>query len=329
MTAADEDYGRRERLLLHHHPPTSASPAQPHADRYIPPPAPAPGERYCDRYLPSPSPGERYLSPPGDRYIPPPAPADRYLPPASAGAAAPGGPGDPYMRRDLGYHHHYRLPAPSFHPHHHQYYHHQRTLPQAPQHHRPLSYHPHTPSRGHIRCCPSPSHYEQPYLVPAAGSPGGSSSSGSSNAAPTSTPSVVTSRDYGTSPSPLLPHRGRTPPCNVSQRLLPPQQPSSPSAAGAPQQNPIVEYVGASGGRHVSTPTPPPATAVALPRCSSMSSCDVGVENPLCEHHPRRGCSGVLDPLEQGSTVSLCCGAGRRFAAERTSFQQHAPVPSW
>lgn len=45
-----------------------------------------------------------------DRYMPPAAhtPTDRYVPASD--------PGDPYMRRDLGFHHHYRLPPPAGYP---------------------------------------------------------------------------------------------------------------------------------------------------------------------------------------------------------------------
>lgn len=45
-----------------------------------------------------------------DRYVPPAAhtPTDRYVPAND--------PGDPYMRRDLGFHHHYRLPPPTGYP---------------------------------------------------------------------------------------------------------------------------------------------------------------------------------------------------------------------
>lgn len=477
MTAPDEDYGRRERLLLHHphqYPPPgpppppgageryipSPSPAQGHSgngageryipaptpppgDRYIPPPAPAPGDRYLpsneryhqssstsdryletssagDRYLPpAPAPGDRYIPTPSsvtsDRYLPPPAPApgERYLPPSAPvpderylpppSPATPGGPGDPYMRRDLGYHHHYRLPHPSYHPHHphhpshHQYhphYHHQRALPPAP-HHRSLNYHPHTPhhvvpspNRGHIRCCHSA---EPPYLLSSTGSPGNASASntpsdpgsgsggasgvvmlaactgsstasgtGSSSSSSSSAIAPATSVSGGANntaeyvTSPLLPHRGRTPPCSVVSQRLAAQSPSASgnnvasNTASSASNVPVIEYVGASGGRHVSTPTPPPASL--LPRCGSLNSCDLGIENPLCgsgdgvsnstgsiggnvhHHHnhnhsllhqqqqpQRRVCSGVLEKLDpQGSTMSLCCGSSRRFATMQT-----------
>ncbi|XP_048509287.1 inactive rhomboid protein 1 isoform X2 [Athalia rosae] len=65
-----------------------------------------------ERYVPQPPPEILY---PGyaDLYIPPSAhtPTDRYVPAVD--------PGDPYMRRDLGFHHHYRLPPPGY-PYHHQ-----------------------------------------------------------------------------------------------------------------------------------------------------------------------------------------------------------------
>ncbi|XP_063233605.1 uncharacterized protein LOC134537264 [Bacillus rossius redtenbacheri] len=237
MTAPDEDYGRRERFLLHH------------AHQYLPPPSPA--HALGDRYIPPPAPGERYIPPPapGERYLPPPAPApadryaDRYR--QAPAAATPGGPGDPYMRRDLGYHHHYRLPY-----HGHQYHPHYLLHAHARAPHRPAAayHHAHhgpapSPSRAHRRCCPSPSHYPGP-------------------------------------PAPTTP---------TSCPRAPPPPPQA-AAASSP-----VEYVGASGGRHVSTPPP----AAQLPRCSSMSSCEAG-----------GGAGGGCDP---GSTVSLCCGSGRRF----------------
>ena len=432
MTAPDEDYGRRERLLLHHshqYPPPGPTPQPGAGERYIPAPTPPPGDRYIptsgeryipssgeryhqsssasDRFLATSSSADRYLSPAdrflptaasvtSDRYLPPPAPApsDRFLPPSTPApgerylppppSATPGGPGDPYMRRDLGYHHHYRLPHPSYNPHHphhqyHSHYHHQRALPTAP-HHRSLNYHAHmapSPNRNHNRCCPSPSHYgpsaDPPYILSSAGSPGngsaantpsasGSGSGGtsgvvmlaavtgsgtaagtssSSSASPVTVPSasVSTTREYMTSPSPLLSHRGRTPPCSVvSQR----PSVSGNNVASSASNVPVIEYVGASGGRHVSTPTPPPPAI--LPRCGSLSSCDLGIENPLCgsgdaisnstgsvgtithhQHHhhhnhlqqqppQRRGCSGVLETFDtQGSTVSLCCGNSRRY----------------
>nr|XP_018913799.1 PREDICTED: inactive rhomboid protein 2 isoform X2 [Bemisia tabaci] len=114
------------------HAPTSTQ-----SDRYIPPPAPAPSDVYItplspsvsDRYLVSQVQAERYdrflssdrflgeLLVPSeqlgydkyDRYAE--RDRERLLPGAAGGTQAGlvGGPGDPYMRRDLGYHHHYRL----------------------------------------------------------------------------------------------------------------------------------------------------------------------------------------------------------------------------
>lgn len=57
-------------------------------------PQPPPEVLYPDRYV--------------DRYVPPAShtTADRYLPTTDSG--------DPYMRRDLGFHHHYRLPPPGY-----------------------------------------------------------------------------------------------------------------------------------------------------------------------------------------------------------------------
>lgn len=56
------------------------------------------------RYVPQPPPEVLYPDRYVERYVPPGAhtPADRYVPPTD--------PSDSYMRRDLGFHHHYRLP---------------------------------------------------------------------------------------------------------------------------------------------------------------------------------------------------------------------------
>ena len=176
--------------------------------------------------------------------------------------------------------------------------------------------------------------------VTGSGTADGTSSSSSASSVTVPSASVSATREYMTSPSPLLSHRGRTPPCSaVSQR----PSVSGNNVASSVSNVPVIEYVGASGGRHVSTPTPPPPAI--LPRCGSLSGCDLGIENPLCgsgdavssssagsvgsighhQHHHhqnhlqqqpphRRGCSGVLENFDpQGSTVSLCCGNSRRY----------------
>ncbi|XP_025157717.1 uncharacterized protein LOC105191272 [Harpegnathos saltator] len=73
---------------------------------YVPPTAHTPVERY----VPQPPPEVLYPDRFVDRYVPPAAhtPTDRYVPASD--------PGDPYMRRDLGFHHHYRLPPPAGYP---------------------------------------------------------------------------------------------------------------------------------------------------------------------------------------------------------------------
>ncbi|XP_024940887.1 inactive rhomboid protein 1 isoform X3 [Cephus cinctus] len=78
---------------------------------YVPPTAHTPVERYVPQPPPEILYPERYV----DRYVPPAAhtPTDRYVPAAD--------PGDPYMRRDLGFHHHYRLPPPGY-PYHQSHY---------------------------------------------------------------------------------------------------------------------------------------------------------------------------------------------------------------
>ncbi|KAL0279293.1 UNVERIFIED_CONTAM: hypothetical protein PYX00_000885 [Menopon gallinae] len=296
--------------------------------RYLPPPAPAPSDRYNppERYIPPPAPSndrfsetirERFSETPSrdryqDRYIPPPAP-ERFVPNSyDRFHSSTVNPGDPY------YHPHY-----------------QRTLP----HRTVVSYHPHhsilpSPTRAQLRCCPSPNHYVQPDDL---GSASSTSSSQSANVltANLSGPSlpvlaasltngqnltsfsasvnvnIVTAQATSTLPrerdrdrdrdreyippctSPLL-GRGRTPPAGSLARM-----PSN------------VEYLGASGGRHVSTPTPPPS----LPRCSSLSNCEVTGDAPSCKgdhshhHYPpaRRSCSGVLE-----SGTGSCCTTTRR-----------------
>ncbi|KAG7209758.1 hypothetical protein KM043_011382 [Ampulex compressa] len=79
-----------------------------YAPGYVPPAAHTPVERYVPQPPPEVLYPERYV----DRYVPPAAhtPTDRYVPAND--------PGDPYMRRDLGFHHHYRLPPPAGYPYH-------------------------------------------------------------------------------------------------------------------------------------------------------------------------------------------------------------------
>ncbi|XP_017752563.1 PREDICTED: platelet binding protein GspB-like [Eufriesea mexicana] len=75
---------------------------------YVPPTAHTPVERYVPQPPPEVLYPDRYV----DRYVPPSAhtPTDRYVPTND--------PADPYMRRDLGFHHHYRLPPPAGYPYH-------------------------------------------------------------------------------------------------------------------------------------------------------------------------------------------------------------------
>ncbi|XP_031837323.1 rhomboid-5 isoform X2 [Nomia melanderi] len=78
------------------------------AGSYVPPTAHTPVERYVPQPPPEVLYPDRYV----ERYVPPSAhtPTDRYVPAND--------PGDPYMRRDLGFHHHYRLPPPAGYPYH-------------------------------------------------------------------------------------------------------------------------------------------------------------------------------------------------------------------
>ncbi|XP_076679879.1 rhomboid-5 isoform X3 [Andrena cerasifolii] len=91
VTSADRTYGSST-ATGSYVPPTAHTPVE----RYVP--QPPPEVLYPDRYV--------------DRYVPPSAhtPTDRYVPTND--------PGDPYMRRDLGFHHHYRLPPPAGYPYH-------------------------------------------------------------------------------------------------------------------------------------------------------------------------------------------------------------------
>ncbi|CAD6235393.1 GSCOCG00007876001-RA-CDS [Cotesia congregata] len=69
---------------------------------YVPPNAHTPVERYVPQPPPEVLFPERYV----DRYVSSTAHTPTYVPTAD--------PGDPYMRRDLGFHHHYRLPPPGY-----------------------------------------------------------------------------------------------------------------------------------------------------------------------------------------------------------------------
>lgn len=91
VTSSDRSYGSTS-ATGSYVPPTAHTPVE----RYVP--QPPPEVLYPDRYV--------------DRYVPPSAhtPTDRYVPTND--------PGDPYMRRDLGFHHHYRLPPPASYPYH-------------------------------------------------------------------------------------------------------------------------------------------------------------------------------------------------------------------
>ncbi|XP_054282577.1 inactive rhomboid protein 1-like isoform X1 [Macrosteles quadrilineatus] len=282
MTGADDDYVRRERLLLLHHggdrylvPPAPGERYLPPPDRYLPPPAPAPSDHWAPPSPPAPAPNERYvppLSPSGydrydrydryrDRYydyISPQSPNyhERYLCGTldrydrfqnNVVSTTPGGPGDPYMRRDLGYHHHYRLPPPPgfYHP----------VYQRTPNHSHHNAGYATMRHHRHTRCCPG--------MYPQGNTREGNSGGGSA-------------RDYVTSP--VLP-RGRT--CR-----------SGSSGSGSTP----VEYVGSSGGRYVST-TPP------LPRCASVS--DV-----------KDQCGGS----RRGCEMALCCNARRPTPPQTTQL---------
>ncbi|KAK6624188.1 hypothetical protein RUM44_011046 [Polyplax serrata] len=322
--------------------------------RYLPPPAPAPSERYHppERYIPPPAPSndrfgqslrERFLETPSkdryqDRYIPTPAP-DRFLPATyERFQSSTVNPGDPYMRRDLGYHHHYRLPHPNYHVHQQSYYHsqYQRTLP-----HRSLgSYHHQSvlpsPSRSQMRCCPSPNHYVQPDEITS----GSSNSSHSSNVLTanitgSTMPVLAASLTNGQSLKSfsasvnvnIVTAQGTNPPSRDRDRdYLPPcPSPILLNSRGRPTSGNVTRMssshaesvgpsVGPNVGRHVSTPTPPPS----LPRCSSLSSCELNGETTVCKtdhshHHQytpaRRSCSGTMEP---STSLTVCCSSSRR-----------------
>ncbi|XP_046659942.1 inactive rhomboid protein 1 isoform X3 [Homalodisca vitripennis] len=294
MAAPDDDYVRRERLLLLHHsgdrylvPPGPGERYIPPPDRYLPPPAPAPSDRYhpaspatSDRYNPPPAPA------PNERYVPPLSPSrydrytDRYQDRYYQDRFSPQSPSSYHSERSylcgnldryINSERFLQSPPTSVTPggpgdpymRRDLGYHHHYRLPPPPGFYHPV-YQRTLPSapmrhhvvhhRGHVRCCPSL--YPQDYVRE--GNGGGGSA-----------------RDYVTSP--VLP-RGRT----CSNRLT--GNGSATSTGTTP-----VEYVGSSGGRYVST-TPP------LPRCSSVSD----VKNGECVN-TRRPCD----------SMTLCCTTRR------------------
>lgn len=208
-------------------------------ERYLPPTAHTPVERYV------PHPQESYYHQSYQSY-------ERY----PKWNAQNNSSGDPYMRRDLGYHHHYRLPVP---------------FQQNPYQRMRYS-HLGTPNRA--KCC---GQYQDGYQL-SKSSPG-SSSSGSS----------VTSqgKDIGGPYSQIAPPKELT--CYQTTELLPagyhPEKGlhqcgnfavskelqcvayASPGVRVAKVpckhicSSPSVEYVGQSGGRHVCATPPPPRSA--------------------------------------------------------------------
>jgi hypothetical protein len=291
MNGCEDEYIRRERLLLHHsyvnvpntqftYTPPAPPPQNPHnlprynTDRYIapPPPAPAPSnsfstlnnrysDRYfTDRYLPN---ENRYLYERYEKYLP----TDRYTPIPNNDRYASldrhhthshtshHGHGtsqhnttDPYLRRDLGYHHHFRLPPPS-------------NYSTFRRHHN--NYATYNPSRT-VRCCP--------------GVYNATSSSPISSTRRSSSASIRSVNSTSNTLSQTMP----TP--NIPVVL---QSPNNNSSGN-------VEYVGSSGGRFVST-TPP------LPRCNSI--------NEVAQDLDAAG----------ANTLSLCCAA--RKSQQLTSPQ--------
>ncbi|KAL1452940.1 hypothetical protein WDU94_007122 [Cyamophila willieti] len=279
MNGCEDEYIRRDRLLLHHSyvnvpntqftytPGPGPAPQNPHnlprytTDRYIAPPPPAPSnsfsalnnrytDRYfTDRYLPNENRYlyeryEKYL--PTDRYTPIPnndrySSLDRHVHTSHHNAT------DPYLRRDLGYHHHFRLPPPS-------------NYSTFRRHHN--NYATYQPSRT-VRCCAGAYNTSSPI----------SSTRRSSSASIRSVNSTSNSLSQTMATSLVL------------------QSPNNNSN--------VVEYVGSSGGRFVST-TPP------LPRCNTGS--DTAQD---------------LDPgpggIPGGNTLSLCCAP--RKAQQLTSPQ--------
>ncbi|XP_075231364.1 rhomboid-5 isoform X2 [Lycorma delicatula] len=275
-------------------------PPPPTPDRYLPPPAPAPPDPY-DRYL-----LHNYIH---DRYVP--ANIDRYDSYHQATTVAvppiPGGPGDPYMRRDLGYHHHYRLPPtpapvvppsgtgicyfPS-HQHHPQHHHHH----QSPQS-RVIVPSSQTTSRhqtggggnggvgvggGHLiptrRCCPSTT----PYHAHHTHHHHHHHHHQHQHQHHLQHQNHHSTSSSASSTSPLL------------SRTAAARQSAGSNGATAP---PPVEYLGSSGGRYIST-TPP------LPRCNSVS--DVHTANDLTvsqqSQHNRR-----LQHQLVNNSNTLCC----------------------
>lgn len=212
--------------------------------------------------------GERYLPPtahtPVERYVP--QPQEPYYQTYQTYERYPkwnqNNSGDPYMRRDLGYHHHYRLPVPF-----------------QPNHYQRMRYsHLGTPNRA--KCC---GQYQDGYQL-SKSSPGSSSSSSSVTSQGKDTYGQNQQKELQCyhQPEMLQPpsfHQEKAIQCASFQgKDIQCVGFVSPGVRGAKVpckhicSSPSVEYVGQSGGRHVCATPPPPRSASAggEPHCGDQ-----------------------------------------------------------
>lgn len=237
--------------------------------------------RYTDRYQCYP---DRYTSHQyhlsdrygtTERYLPPTAhiPVERYVPQPQEPYYQtyqsyerypkwnPNNPGDPYMRRDLGYHHHYRLPVPF----------------QA-SHYQRIRY-SHIGTSNRAKCC----QYQDYQLSKS--SPGSSSSSSVTSQGkeiqayiqnPVKDIHCYHPTDISHQPS----HQEKAIQCvNFQGKELQCVAYASPVVKSNKMpckhlcSSPGVEYVGASGGRHVCATPPPPRTVCTAAESQCGEQC--------------------------------------------------------
>lgn len=252
-----EKYGGNERYQQFHTTDTR------YPDRYSCYPDRYATQQYHDRYATT----DRYLPPsahtPVERYVPQPQepyyqtyqPYERYPKWNSNNA------GDPYMRRDLGYHHHYRLPVPF-----------------QTNHYQRIRYsHIGTPNRA--KCC----QYQDYQLSKS--SPGSSSNSsvtsqGKEIQAYIQNPvkdiqcfhqaEIIQQPFHQEKAIQCVNFQGKDIQCvaYASPGVRPNKVPCKHMCS-----SPGVEYVGQSGGRHVCATPPPPRTASTIPDSQCGDQC--------------------------------------------------------
>lgn len=213
-------------------------PQQYHHDRYT---------STTERYLPptAHTPVERYVPQPQEPYYQTYQTYERYP------KWNPNNPGDPYMRRDLGYHHHYRLPVPF------------QTNP-----YQRIRYSIGTPNRA--KCC----QYQDYQLSKS--SPGSSSSSSVTSQGKDLQPFIQNPPQCYHEQAPPF-HQEKAIQCVNYQakdmQCVPYASPGvRPSKVPCKHvcSSPGVEYVGQSGGRHVCATPPPPRSSSATEQCGEQ-----------------------------------------------------------